>query len=98
MSTAAWINQLESNSVADKAAKAAARLWVLVAIIGQWAFLYYIVAFSDAHVAVLSEALDEAANCTSTPRFKTKIAAKQISSSEGLIRYSGGTHGTPYWC
>ena len=65
MSTAVWTNQLEPNSVADKALKAAAGLWVLVAAIGQWAFLCYIVAFSDAHVAVLSEALDDAANCTS---------------------------------
>ncbi len=45
MSTAAWTNQLEPNSVADKALKAAAGLWFLVAVIGQWAFLYYIVAF-----------------------------------------------------
>jgi hypothetical protein len=45
MSTAVWTNQLEPNSVADKALKAAAGLWFLVAVIGQWAFLYYIVAF-----------------------------------------------------
>lgn len=44
MSTAVWTNQVEPNSVADKALKAAAGLWFLVAI-GQWAFLYYIVAF-----------------------------------------------------
>jgi predicted membrane protein DUF2306 len=45
MSTAVWTNQLEPNSVADKELKAAAGLWFLVAVIGQWAFLYYIVAF-----------------------------------------------------
>jgi len=45
MSTAVWTNQLEPNSVANKALKAAAELWFLVAVIGQWAFLYYIVAF-----------------------------------------------------
>lgn len=30
---------------ADTALKAAAGLWFLVAVVGQWAFLYYIVAF-----------------------------------------------------
>jgi hypothetical protein len=39
MSTAVWTNQLEPNSVADKALKAAAGRWFLVAGIGQWAFL-----------------------------------------------------------
>ncbi len=32
---------------ADTALKPAAGLWFLVAVIGQWAFLYYIVAFYD---------------------------------------------------
>ena len=32
-------------SFADTALKAAAGFWFLVAVIGQWAFLYYIVAF-----------------------------------------------------
>ncbi len=32
-------------NVADTALKAAAGLWFLVAVIGQWAFLYYVVAF-----------------------------------------------------
>jgi uncharacterized membrane protein len=45
MSTTVWTNRLEPSSVADKALKAAAGLWFLVAVIGQWAFLYYIVAF-----------------------------------------------------
>jgi uncharacterized membrane protein len=45
MSTTVWNNRLEPSSVADKALKAAAALWFLVAVIGQWAFLYYIVAF-----------------------------------------------------
>jgi hypothetical protein len=45
MSTAVWTNQVEPNSVADEALKAAAGLSFLVAVIGQWAFLYYIVAF-----------------------------------------------------
>jgi uncharacterized membrane protein len=45
MSTAAWTNRLELNSVADTALKAAAGFWFVVAVIGQWAFLYYIVAF-----------------------------------------------------
>ncbi|MGB7464241.1 MAG: hypothetical protein WBW14_15170 [Candidatus Acidiferrum sp.] len=40
MSTTVWTNRLEPSSVADKALKAAARLWFLVAIIGQWAFLW----------------------------------------------------------
>jgi uncharacterized membrane protein len=45
MSTTVSNNRLEPSSVADKALKAAAALWFLVAVIGQWAFLYYIVAF-----------------------------------------------------
>jgi uncharacterized membrane protein len=42
MSTAVWTDRLELSSVADTALKAAARLWLLMAVIGQWAFLYYI--------------------------------------------------------
>jgi hypothetical protein len=38
MSTTVWTNRLEPRSVADKALKAAARPWFLVAIIGQWRF------------------------------------------------------------
>ncbi|MDQ2860310.1 MAG: DUF2306 domain-containing protein [Pseudomonadota bacterium] len=34
-----------SSTAGDATLKAAARLWLLVAVIGQWAFLYYIVAF-----------------------------------------------------
>ena len=45
MSTAVWTNRLGLNSVADTALKAAARFWFVVAVIGQWAFMYYIVAF-----------------------------------------------------
>jgi hypothetical protein len=45
MSTAVWTNRVESNSLADSALKAAAHFWFVVAVIGQWAFLYYIVAF-----------------------------------------------------
>jgi uncharacterized membrane protein len=45
MSTTVLTNRLELNSVADSALKAAAGLWFVVAVIGQWAFLYYIVAF-----------------------------------------------------
>src|SRR5215469_201054 len=45
MSTAVLTNRLELNSVADKALNAAARFWLVVAVIGQWTFLYYIAAF-----------------------------------------------------
>jgi uncharacterized membrane protein len=38
-------NRFELNSVADTALKAAAGFWFVVAVIGQWAFLYYLVAF-----------------------------------------------------
>jgi uncharacterized membrane protein len=36
---------LDLNSVADNALKAAAGFWFVVAVIGQWTFMYYIVAF-----------------------------------------------------
>ena len=40
MSATVWTNRLEPSSVADKALKTAARPWFLVAIIGQWTFLW----------------------------------------------------------
>jgi hypothetical protein len=45
MSTAVWTNRLELDPLADTVLKAAAGFWFVVAVIGQWAFLYYIVAF-----------------------------------------------------
>jgi hypothetical protein len=45
MSTAVLTGKLELNSVADSALKAAAGFWFVVAVIGQWALLYYLVAF-----------------------------------------------------
>jgi hypothetical protein len=45
MSTSVLANQVGSKSHAEAALKAAAGFWFLVAVIGQWAFLYYIVAF-----------------------------------------------------
>jgi hypothetical protein len=48
MSTAILIGTLERNSIADAILKAAAGFWFLVAVIGQWAFLYYILAFDGA--------------------------------------------------
>jgi uncharacterized membrane protein len=45
MSTAAWANKLELKSVGDTTLTAAARFWFLAAAIGQWTFLYYILAF-----------------------------------------------------
>jgi predicted membrane protein DUF2306 len=48
MSTAVVTNELKLNSIADTALETAAGLWFLVAVIGQWAFLYYIVAFYGA--------------------------------------------------
>ena len=38
-------NRLAASSVADTALKVAAGFWLLMAVIGQWSFLYYIVAF-----------------------------------------------------
>lgn len=37
--------RLDPARIADKALKASARLWFLVAVIGQWIFVFYIVAF-----------------------------------------------------
>lgn len=45
MSTAVLANELKLNSVADTALRSAAGFWFLVAVIGQWVFLYYILAF-----------------------------------------------------
>jgi hypothetical protein len=45
MSTATLTNRLETHCLADTALNAAARFWFMVAVVGQWAFLYYIVAF-----------------------------------------------------
>jgi uncharacterized membrane protein len=45
MNTAVWTDRLELKSAAAVALKAAARFWFVVAVIGQWAFLYYIFAF-----------------------------------------------------
>jgi hypothetical protein len=51
MSTAVWTNRLEMDSVADKILTAAARFWFLVAVIGQWMFVAYLVAFYGRIVA-----------------------------------------------
>jgi hypothetical protein len=45
MSTVVLTNKVKLSSVADSALKAAAGFWFLVAVIGQWAFLYYLLAF-----------------------------------------------------
>jgi hypothetical protein len=45
MSTTILSNRLGLNSVSDTILKAPAGFWFLVAVIGQWAFLYYIAAF-----------------------------------------------------
>src|ERR1700730_4336039 len=45
MSTDVWTNRLELRSVADTALNAAALFWFLGAVVGQWTFLYYILAF-----------------------------------------------------
>ena len=45
MNTAVLTNRLELNSVADKALKAAARFWFVVAVVGQLIFVVYIVSF-----------------------------------------------------
>ena len=44
MTAAVLTNGLGLKSVGDAALKAAARLWFLVAVIGQWTFVYYIAA------------------------------------------------------
>ena len=45
MSTAVLSPRLELTSLADKSLKAAAGFWLLVAVVGQWAFFYYIAVF-----------------------------------------------------
>jgi uncharacterized membrane protein len=45
VSTTVLTKRLELSFVADRALNAAAGFWLLVAVIGQWAFCYYIVAF-----------------------------------------------------
>jgi hypothetical protein len=45
MTAAVITDRLRPKFTADSALKAAARLWFLVAVIGQWVFLYYIAAF-----------------------------------------------------
>lgn len=45
MTTAVWTNRSDLDAVADNALKAVARLWFFVVVLGQWAFLYYILAF-----------------------------------------------------
>lgn len=45
MTTTVLTNDLSARSISAVSLKTAARLWFLVAVIGQWAFLYYIVAF-----------------------------------------------------
>jgi uncharacterized membrane protein len=45
MSTVAWTNRLELDSVADTALKAAARFWFLVAVIGQLLFAFTVASF-----------------------------------------------------
>ncbi len=45
MSATAILDRTDPGVLADKALKAAAGLWFGVAVLGQWAFFYYIVAF-----------------------------------------------------
>ena len=45
MSTAVWTTRLELSSIADKALRAAARFWFVVALIGQFAFAISVAAF-----------------------------------------------------
>jgi hypothetical protein len=45
MSTAVWTRSLKVNSVAETALKAAAWSWFVVAVLGQWIFVVYIVSF-----------------------------------------------------
>jgi hypothetical protein len=45
MSTAIWTGQPEVRSAAEATLEAAVRFWFAVTVIGQWAFLYYILAF-----------------------------------------------------
>ncbi len=45
MSTAVWTPRSGLSSQANKTLKAAVGFWLLVAVIGQWAFFYYLAAF-----------------------------------------------------
>lgn len=45
MTTAVWTRHSELDSKADTALRGAARLWFVMAVIGQWFFLYYLLAF-----------------------------------------------------
>ncbi|HKR66150.1 MAG TPA: DUF2306 domain-containing protein [Thermoanaerobaculia bacterium] len=45
MSTTVFTNRIELVPAAEKALNFAARFWFAVSVLGQWAFLYYIVAF-----------------------------------------------------
>ena len=45
MSTAVWTTRLELSSVADKSLKAAARLWFVLALAGQFAFAFSVAVF-----------------------------------------------------
>ena len=51
MSAAAWTGRLAPSSAAEAALKAAAGLWLLVAVLGQWAFVYYLAAFYGPSIA-----------------------------------------------
>jgi hypothetical protein len=45
MTASVWTDRLELSSAADKALQLAARFWFVVAVLGQWIFLYYVAAF-----------------------------------------------------
>jgi tetratricopeptide (TPR) repeat protein len=45
MSTAVMANRMERNSIADTGLKAAAVFWFIVAVTGQWIFVFYIASF-----------------------------------------------------
>jgi hypothetical protein len=45
MSTAVWTSQLESNSLADTAMKAAPRFWSVVSVVGQFVFAFALAAW-----------------------------------------------------
>lgn len=45
MTTAVWTRNSDLDSMADVALARATRLWFLMAVMGQWFFLYYLVAF-----------------------------------------------------
>jgi len=51
MSTTVWNNRLELDSVADKVLHAAAHFWFVVAVVGQWMFVAYIMVFYGGVVA-----------------------------------------------